>query len=103
LEIYFDGNYMTTLIGDGLIISTPNGSTAYNLSAGGSIVQSNCECMCLTPIAPHSLSFRPLIIPLGTVVTLKKPLDNRNSAWVSLDGATRFELGDNEEFEIKVS
>lgn len=59
--------------------------------------------MCLTPIAPHSLSFRPLIIPLGTVVTLKKPLDNRNSAWVSLDGATRFELGDNEEFEIKVS
>lgn len=94
---------MTTLIGDGLIISTPNGSTAYNLSAGGSIVQSNCQCMLLTAIAPHSLSFRPLIIPLGTVVTLKKPKDNRNSAWVNLDGATRFELGEYEEFEIKAS
>jgi NAD+ kinase len=96
LEIYFDGNYMTTMIGDGLIISTPNGSTAYNLSAGGSIVQSNCQCICLTPMAPHSLSFRPLIIPINTVITLKKPQDNRNSAWVSLDGATRFELGEND-------
>jgi NAD+ kinase len=41
IEIYFDGNYMTTLVGDGIIISTPTGSTAYNLSAGGSIVQAN--------------------------------------------------------------
>ncbi len=54
-------------------------------------------------MAPHSLSFRPLIIPIGTVITLKKPLDNRNTAWVSLDGATRFELGENEEFKIEAS
>jgi NAD kinase len=64
---------MTTLVGDGLIISTPTGSTAYNLSAGGSIVQANTQCICLTPLAPHSLSFRPLIIPAATCVTLKKP------------------------------
>ena len=54
-------------------------------------------------MAPHSLSFRPLIIPIGTVITLKKPLDYRNTAWVSLDGATRFELGENEEFKIEAS
>ena len=54
-------------------------------------------------MAPHSLSFRPLIIHIGTVITLKKPLDNRNTAWVSLDGATRFELGENEEFKIEAS
>jgi NAD+ kinase len=42
IEIYFDGNFMTTLVGDGIIISTPTGSTAYNLAAGGSVVQANC-------------------------------------------------------------
>ena len=83
---------MTTLIGDGIIISTPTGSTAYNMSAGGSIVQSNCACFCVTPLAPHSLSFRPLIVPVATKISLKKPADNRNTAWVSMDGATRFEL-----------
>ena len=98
LEMYFDGNYMTTLIGDGIIISTPTGSTAYNMSAGGSIVQANCKCICVTPLAPHSLSFRPLIIPISTKITLKKPEDNRNTAWVSLDGATRFGLEQEEEF-----
>ena len=94
---------MTTLVGDGLIIATPTGSTAYNLSAGGSIVQANAMCICVTPLAPHSLSFRPLIVPVSTTVTLKKPEDNRSSAWVALDGSTRFELQDGEELEIKAS
>ena len=100
LEIYFDGNYMTTLLGDGLIIATPTGSTAYNLRAGGSIIQPNSDCICVTPLAPHSLSFRPLIIPASTKITLKKPEDNRSSAWVSLDGSTRFQIKDGEEVEI---
>ena len=92
LEIYFDGIMMTVLVGDGIILSTPTGSTAYNLSAGGSIVQANTQCICLTPMAPHSLSFRPLIIPVSTTITIKKPHDNRAQAWVSLDGAQRFVL-----------
>ena len=91
---------MTTMVGDGLILSTPTGSTAYNLSAGGSIIQSNTACICVTPLAPHSLSFRPVIIPVSTVISLRKPCDNRSSAWVSLDGATRFELKDGEEITI---
>ena len=49
-------------------------------------------------MAPHSLSFRPVVLPMSTVITLKKPVDNRNSAWVSLDGATRFELEEGETF-----
>lgn len=103
LEIYFDGNMMTTLVGDGIIIATPTGSTAYSMSAGGSIVQSNTQCILVTPLAPHSLSFRPIIVPVSTHITLKKPKDNRNTAWVSLDGATRFELQDGEELKISGS
>ena len=72
LEVYLDDNFLTSIVGDGIIISTPPGSTAYNLSAGGSIVQANTPCILMTPIAPHSLSFRPLILPESSVIKLKK-------------------------------
>ena len=75
-----------------LIVSTPTGSTAYNLSAGGCIVQANVPAICLTPLAPHSLSFRPLILPENAKICLKNPENGRTSVWVALDGATRFEL-----------
>ena len=77
-------------------MSTPTGSTAYNLAAGGPIVQSNVPAIILTPLAPHSLSFRPLIIPENSFIEIKKPDDGRPSAWVSIDGATRFELKNSE-------
>lgn len=59
-------------------------------------MQSNVPAISLTPIAPHSLSFRPLILPENIDIKLKKPKDGRTSAWISLDGATRFELKDGE-------
>lgn len=57
----------------------------------------------LTPLAPHSLSFRPLILPDNASIKIKKTEDGRGSAWVSLDGATRFELKDGESFVIRAS
>ena len=103
LDIYLDGNYLTNLVGDGLIIATPTGSTAYNMSAGGSIVQTGTDAICLTPLAPHSLSFRPVILPISTNIMIKKPEDGRSTAWVSLDGSFRFELEDGEELAITTS
>lgn len=103
LDIYIDDNFLTNLVGDGMIISTPTGSTAYNMSAGGSIVQANTPCICLTPLAPHSLSFRPLILPPQSSIKIQKPKDGRTAAWVALDGATRFKLSDGEAVEIRGS
>ena len=56
--------------GDGVIISTPSGSTAYNVAAGGPIITPSVAAMCITPICPHSLSFRPLVIPSDSMVTI---------------------------------
>lgn len=103
LDLYINGNKFTNIIGDGVIIATPTGSTAYNLSAGGSIVQSNTACICITPLAPHSLSFRPLILPACAEITLKKPEDGRSGAWVSLDGATRFKMKEGESIIVNGS
>jgi NAD+ kinase len=86
-----------------MIISTPTGSTAYNLAAGGSIVHGNVPAISLTPLAPHSLSFRPLILHEKSRIRLRKPSDGRGGAWISLDGATRFMLEDGEEITITSS
>lgn len=63
LDTYLNEKHIATYEGDGLIISTPTGSTAYNLSAGGSIVHPDVDCLLLTPVCPHTLNIRPMIIP----------------------------------------
>jgi NAD kinase len=96
LKTFVNGDELTTCIGDGIILATPTGSTAYSMSAGGSIVDTNTKSICLTPLAPHSLSFRPIIFLDTTQIKVQKVNDNRGPAWVSLDGATRFKLEDGE-------
>ncbi len=63
IQITIDGRLVTSLRGDGLIVSTPTGSTAYSLSAGGPIIHPAVQAMILTPICPHTLAHRPLLIP----------------------------------------
>eukprot|EP00915_Cephaloidophora_sp_WS-2016_P000126 GHVH01000210.1.p1 GENE.GHVH01000210.1~~GHVH01000210.1.p1 ORF type:complete len:538 (+),score=74.17 GHVH01000210.1:679-2292(+) len=78
LDCHMNGEYFTTCSADGLIVATPTGSTAYNMSAGGSIVHPSVPAMLFTPICPHSLSFRPLVLPDNVVLSIKNPVDNRN-------------------------
>ncbi len=65
-----DGKYLTTYQADGLVISTPTGSTAYNLSNGGPIAMPDSHVLCLTPVAPHSLNMRPVVISDTSEITL---------------------------------
>nr|POE65312.1 nadh kinase pos5, mitochondrial [Quercus suber] len=81
---------LTTAIADGFLISTPTGSTAYSLSSGGSIVHPLVSSLLLTPICPRSLSFRPLVLPANTPITLRIDAENRGKEIeVSIDGIRR--------------
>ena len=84
VETYLDNEYLNTYWSDGLIISTPTGSTGYSLSCGGPIISPTSKNLVLTPIAPHSLSVRPLVIPHETKIALK--VNSRtNEALLTLD------------------
>lgn len=63
IDVFIDGEYLNTYLGDGIIIATPTGSTAYSLSAFGPILLPNLGCMIINPICPHSLGVRPVVIP----------------------------------------
>ena len=79
-----DGRFLNTYWADGLIISTPTGSTAYSLSCGGPILAPQCDAMVITPIAPHNLNVRPLVVPGSSTVTLE--VDARGEKYlVNLD------------------
>lgn len=80
-----DGRYLGDYMSDGLLISTPTGSTAYNLSIGGPIIQPTIGCLVLSPIAPHSLTMRPLVVSGTSEISLK--CESRTGMWrISLDG-----------------
>lgn len=107
LDIYINGYFLTRTTADGLIFATPTGSTAYSLSAGGSIVHPIVKCIILTPICPRSLSFRPLILPFSSHILIKvigKPhgnIDyNKCNAKMSVDGIPQMKLIPGDEIHI---
>lgn len=77
LDIFINEIPLTTCVGDGIILATPTGSTAYNMAAGGSIIQTNTDCIALSPLAQHGLAFRPLILPSTTQIKVMKHANNR--------------------------
>ncbi|KAL6966558.1 NAD kinase 1 [Sarracenia purpurea var. burkii] len=92
LECYCDNSFVTCVQGDGLILSTTSGSTAYSLAAGGSMVHPQVPGILFTPICPHSLSFRPLILPEHITLRIQVPFNSRSHAWASFDGKDRKRL-----------
>ncbi|RCH98735.1 hypothetical protein CU097_015143 [Rhizopus azygosporus] len=103
LELFGDDKHLTTVQADGLAISTPTGSTAYSLSAGGSLTHPEIQAILITPICPHTLSFRPTLVPESMELRICVPFNSRNTAWASFDGRGRVELKQGDHIKVTAS
>ncbi|NWW40726.1 NADK kinase, partial [Panurus biarmicus] len=103
VDVFLDGHLITTVQGDGVIVSTPTGSTAYAAAAGASMIHPNVPAIMITPICPHSLSFRPIVVPAGVELKIMLSPDARNTAWVSFDGRKRQEICHGDSISITTS
>ncbi|OEU67490.1 MAG: NAD(+) kinase [Desulfovibrio sp. S3730MH75] len=92
LDVIINEEFLTTFRADGLIISTPTGSTAYNLSAGGPILYPTMETFILTPICPFTLTNRPIIIPDTSVIQIKMRNKSEEAVILTFDGQVGFDL-----------
>lgn len=97
-ELYIDGQFVSLYSGDGLIIATPTGSTAYSLSCGGPILTPDSGCLVITPIAAHSLSLRPIIVPDQATIVLR-PQTRGEAVALSLDSMT-YEISSGDEVTL---
>ncbi len=92
LSLSDGGSHITNYRSDGLIIATPTGSTAYSMSAGGSVVDPRVECICVTPICPHALGSRPMIFPQSAEIEVKNVCQREKMIFLTLDGRVNQEL-----------
>jgi NAD+ kinase len=102
LAIYVDGRYLNTFSADGIILSTPSGSTAYSLAAGGPILTPELDAFIITPISPHTISNRPIVLMPEHDIQLKY-LSPYLPVEISYDGISSFNLASEETFTVKIS
>ena len=91
IEAYLNAQFVSSFRADGLIVATPTGSTAYNLSAGGPIIFPSMNAMVITPICPFTLSNRPIVVPDDSVIEVRLMTENEEVA-LTLDGQVGFSL-----------
>ena len=95
LEAYIGEHFVCAYRADGLIVATPTGSTAYSLSAGGPIVFPTVSALCLTPICPHMLTNRPVIVPDDSAIRIISRADS-GTAYLTVDGQVGEPLNQND-------
>ncbi len=103
IETTVDGQYVNTHTGDGLIIATATGSTAYALSCGGPIIQPSLDALLLVPVCPHTLSDRPIVIPANSVISLRLARSPRGNVPIFCDGHLLGNMGENQTLSIRAS
>lgn len=102
VNLFVNNRFVTTYAGDGVVVSTPTGSTAYSLSAGGPILVPDVKAILVTPLNPHTLTNRPLLLPKEMVVRLE-PADQRTEMALSVDGQIDVVVRPNESVTIAAS
>ena len=102
LYVHINDNIVCDYLADGIIISTPTGSTAYTLSAGGPILSPVLDAMVIVPICPHTMNARPIVIPSDEIIKVTSS-QNKPLLKISADGQETFAIGPNDEIEIKKS
>jgi NAD+ kinase len=100
LSISVGDEFMTRVRADGLIIATPTGSTAYNLAAGGPIAHPTLDALIVTPIAPHTLTNRPVVVPAHATIGVQPATSGRDELHVTFDGQTAYDLHDGDEIVV---
>lgn len=103
LSINSNGNQLMRFIGDGVIIATSTGSTAYSLSVGGPIVDSDLQAMIISPVAPHTLNRTSMVLGKDKHITIRANDRNENKAYVSFDGRDIVQIDKDDELTVKVS
>jgi len=103
MRVSVAGLFVSTFRGDGLIVATPTGSTAYNLSAGGPIIYPTMGAVVLTPICPHMLTNRPLVLPDELDIEISLSTPDAKDIFLSLDGQEGFEISDSDRVCVRKS
>ena len=101
IGLLIDGHDVGTFRSDGLILATPTGSTAYSLSAGGSVIDPSLECIAVTPVCPHQFGARPMIFSANSVLTVENRCSDERTVTVSLDGNASLELAYGKGLQVK--
>ena len=92
LEVYGDKVLICNIFGDGVIMATPTGSTAYSLSAGGPIVEPTAENIIMTPISAHTIQAKAMVLDKSRLIDVTVPRQSRKTAYLSVDGGKAFKL-----------
>lgn len=100
LKMFVDGQHLSDCVSDGLVSATPTGSTAYSLSAGGPVLSQKMQGIVITPICPHSLSFRPIVIRPDSIIEIKGTRLNKGTT-VSIDGQVSLDLEKNDVVRVQ--
>lgn len=100
MEVRADGVLVTNLMGDGVIVSTPTGSTAYSMSAGGPIVEPTSRDIIVTPVCAHQLSTRSMVLAPERLVTVQLPRGSRKHLYLAVDGGKALRITGTERVEI---